>query len=1597
MKAKNIIIKCFRAVGFGLMALVLLLAGVLMLAYSPWAQDNLRETLVSRISTPENRLQFDSFRLRFPLRIEASGLVMSDASDTLVSARSVNVDVALLPLLAGKVNVDKAILTGVRYRMGTPDSAMYMKIAADSLGLSPASVKLSDMAINLERGTIRGGNLSMVMKADTLPSAPASQPTRMSIALGKIQLDDFTFNMRMLPSIDTLTTSIVSSELVSGKIDMLAQTIDLRSFAGSGLSARYIAPDSATIAAGGPYEPTQPVDTSTTKPWTITIDSIDFNHSDALYTTADVTPLPGLDFSYIAVDSLSLKLRNFYNQATDLRLPLSLSGRERCGVMLNLNGELDIDSTSLVLKTVHLSTPEGTSAVFDGLLGMGDMATDTTVPLQLNLDGQFSPADLSLMFPAFSPYFAAVPRGEDIQLVVEADGTTGRLDIPTLGIDLNRCVSIDASGYVENIMQPEALGGDIKIKGRIIDVRSFKNAMLSPEMAKTVQIPPMTVDGHLAMHRGIANGKIAAFTKGGNIKANAYWNSKGSDYKASLATNGFPVQAFMPLLGVENLTATMNVNGQGYSPFEKSTTIKADLDIASVTYQKTRYTEITATANLADGKADLNVESSNTDADFSINASGNLDGKVYNWTATLDGRYIDLLALNLATAPSSVEATLKAEAVIGPGKNDITAHINIDDVIYRTVGSTIALNGINSHINASDSLTAIKITNRDFLADFSSPLAPDTLLTGFSTVGEIVSKQIELYSINADTIREKMPAFDLIIRGGNNNLVNDILASSKMSVRSFDLRASKDTVITMDGYVRRFDTGSMVLDSIFLGARQHNNHLHFDAGVQNRPGNLDEWHKVTLTGAAGGNELSLRLQQSNIKDKTGFDIGLAAEASAADSSLTVHVRPYDPIIGYQSWAVNSDNFITYTLPTKHIDANLRMDGENSSLAIYTEAPEGHDAHGHSQEDLVIKLGNIKLQDWITVNPFAPPVKGSVNADLRLNRHNDILTGNGTASISDLIYGKERVADFKADFDVAATAGGTLYAKADLMVNGAKTITVRGALNDSTAMSPLALDFSVIHFPLNTANPFLPPTVGKLSGMLNGNLKISGTQQAPIFNGTLDFDSTAVRLAMTGTEYKFSSTPIDVVDNLVTFNNFAISACNDNPLTINGNVDIGDMTNMKMNLSMKADNMMIVNSRKPSRGADIYGKGYISLDANAHGSMKLLQVNADVSVNPGTDITYIIPDATNAIANKSVTDMVRFVNFTDSIEMAYADSIAPSGMAMLLDAVLKIEQGSTFNVFLSTDGANRVQLQSNGTLSYSMSPLDSGRLTGRLNITRGFVRYTPPFMSEKLFNFNDNSYVSFTGQMMNPVLNVSAVDIIKANVTADGQNSRLINFDVLLSVTGTLDKMNVQFDLTTNDDVTVANELESMSPEQRANQAMNMLLYNVYTGPGTKGNASLSGNPLFSFLESQINTWAANNIKGVDLSFGIDQYDRTVNGSTSSAMSYSYQVSKTLFNDRFKIVIGGNYSTDANADENFSQNLINDISFEYFLNDKHTMYVRLFRHTGYESILEGEITQTGVGFVYTRKLRRLGDMFIPEKIVNRRREQQAAAAIKPEDK
>lgn len=1577
-----------RKVLWGILWCMAGLLGVLLLAicalYLPWTQEKIRQELNNRLSSKELTINIGSFDLSFPLQVTVGDFVMIQNADTTAQARLVKADLALWPLLMGRAQLDEATLMHGRYVLGAPDSAMYMTLCADSILLRDASIAFANMHIKVKDGIIDRGRVDMVLNPDTTPPTPPSPPQKMKIEIEGMTLSRFQYTMKMMPTIEKLSAAIPNARLCHGVIDLQKQTIDLDAFTGSGLDGRYIFPtaESAAEYSNLPTPPSLP-DSLKSAPWTINIKNISFDKSKALYALSGAEPTPGLDLNYIQFDSLSLDIKNFYNQQSNVRLPINISGLERSGVSLSVGGTLDLNALALNFKDLHLTSPQGTDVFANALMGMGDMTGDPTLPVMLHLDGAFAPKDMARLFPAFSPYFAAIPAADDIRVKARLNGSTGKLDVDTLDLELNHLVTLHAAGYAKNFMNPDAIEADINIDGRIINGNYIKNKLLAPATAKSFAVPPMTLRGNIGMYRTEIDADLTARTGAGRLALDGRWNSDGEVYDATVKAEEFPLQAFMPLLGAKDLTASAVLSGKGYDVFSRNTHINAQAKVDKVNFDGVNYRDISADVNLYDGQADLKLNSADPASDLSLKAHGNLAGKIYIWDADLDARYIDLFANKLTLAPASLEGRIKMNAIIGPGNNRMDVRFGMNDVFFRQSTGTISITGVKGLFVANDTSVHANVVNRDLTIDFFSPLKLNALVSQLTKASDVAMHQLKDFDLRADSLAFALPKFRLNIDGGASNFVNDILAHSKMGMRAFSLSAVSDSSFVMKTNIRRLDTGSMVLDSIFGTARQTGPRLRLDLAMMNKPGNLDDFHLVKVAAAAERNSLTLRLQQKNLEDKIGYKLGLTAHLMREDSTAIIRLDPSDPIIGYQQWTVNDSNFIAYTFPSGHIDANLRMSGANSTLDLYTEESQQHDRHGHHQEDLVVHLGNIHLSDWIAVNPFAPPIKGDVSADMRLNRGEGMLMGMGSASIVNLSYGKQRVADFASNFNVAASASGAIRAYADLQVNGQKAITVQGALNDSTATSPLDLDFNVIRFPLATANPFIPNGMGKLSGILNGKLKVTGTETKPIFNGVIDFDSTAVRVALTGTSYRFSEAPVMVTDNKVDFNDFAVFGTNDKPLTVNGSVDISSLENMKMNLALKASNMQIVNTTRPSKGADVYGKAFVDVDARVRGSMKFMMVNADLSINSGTNVTYVIPNATNAIANRTMDNMVKFVNFTDTLAVLKADSISSPEMAMMLDANLNIQPGSIINVDLSADGKNKVQLQSNGSLSYEQTPLDNGRLTGRLNIDKGFVRYSPPLLSEKYFTFDNSSYVAFTGEMMNPTLNIHATDVLKANVTQEGQNSRLVNFNVMLGVTGTLNNMTAAFDLSTTDDITVANELETMNAEQRANQAMNLLLYNVYTGPGTKGNAALTGNPLFGFLESQINTWAADNIKGIDLSFGINQYDRTVDGNTSSTMSYSYQVSKSLFNDRFKIVVGGNYSTDASTDENFSQNLINDISFEYFLNDMRTMYLRLFRHTGYESILEGEITQTGVGFVYRRKLRRVGDLFIPHSKLEKR--------------
>lgn len=1565
---KNFFRAVLKIAGWSIAGVAGLLFTILIALYIPFVQDAIFPKILKGVSSEQMTLDAEKIRLRFPLSLEVEKFTMVQQGDTAVSVGKANVDINPLTLLIGEVSVSNLGVRDARYAMGNEDSVLMLRAGLKQLD-ADATISFNPLTVDLGEVDSDSLDVRLHLRQDTMPEEKKDSvaENNMLIKARRINLRNVGYTMTMEGSIDSLGVNIGSASLINGNVDLKKQDINAKKLIIDSISAAYIIP---AVTAAKEVADSTVTATASSLPWTIRAGSIEVSSNSALYALAGASPAPGLDLNYIQGEQISIRIDSFYNRGTEIRVPITgIHLKERCGVELNLSGLFAMDSTLMKAENILLST--GFSNItMDGSMGMGNFATDPELPLSINLDAEISPEDVRLCYPALSPLLRNMPLTTILRAKADAKGSMKELKVSELAVSLTGVASLEADGEFSGLDNMDNMSGNLNLEGYIRDGKRIKTTLTAAKTGKGINVPNLSLKGNVSAERGTFHANLKALTDSGKISMDGKLNISREIYDAEVNLNSFPVSSFLPAIGLGRVSADLSAKGNHFNPLSSGAYLSADADVRSISYLGKEYNNIELHADIDKGRLDANIGSPNSYARFNINASGNISPEPMDIHVSGDIGNLDLKALGILPQESFLKTKFDIDAVLNPTLMHINANAGFEDFTARLDSATLISTGNIDLTFRTDSTTEATVANGDLKLDFNSPVSLDTLTTKFAAGMDTLSANIKSRRANLPSLRNTLPEFKLNLKAGANNILQSFLKAKEMSFRNMDMTIARDSILNMNGKVIRFTTGKTRLDTLTLDIHQIEKYLIFEARMDNAKGNMDNFAHVVANGYLVNSKAGVFLRQSDSRGKVGYKFGATAEI--VDSIVKVSLVPYNPVIGYKDWTVNPNNFISLNLEEKHIDADLTMNSAESSIRIFTQ----HVDSIKHQEDINIDIKNIRIEEWISLNPFAPQMKGSVNADLRLSADHGQITGAGTIGLDQFFYGGKRVGDFDLDVSVTTDRSKRLRADLTLMVDSVKTITAYGLLNDSTAVNPFLLDFRMIRFPLAVVNPFLPPSTGTLHGMLNGQMDITGDMANPIFNGFLDFDSTSFYIDMVGSTLKFSNAKIPVDSNVVTFENFAITAANNNPLLINGDVDLRSLVHPVIDLTLDAENMQLVNTQRAPKNADMFGKAFIDLDATAKGEMSDLNINASLTLLAGTNITYIIPDATNAIQSRANSKMVRFVNFADSTEVAAADTIEAVSSNININALLSIEEGTHITVDLSAGSKDKVKLQPSGNLDFSMSSLNPARLQGRININGGSVSYTPPFMSEKLFNFEEGSYVSFNGEMMNPILNIKAVDNLKANVTQSGQDSRLITFNILLGVTGTLNQMNINFDLATNDDLTISNELASMSAEQRANQAMNLLLYNIYTGPGTKGNANIGGNALYSFLESQVNNWAANNIRGVDLSFGIDQYDQTTNGATSKTTSYSYRLSKSLFNDRFKIVVGGEYTDDNNPDQNVALNLINDISLEYLLNKNGTMVIKIFRHTGYESILEGEITQTGIGFVYKRKIDKVSDLFKP---------------------
>ena len=1568
--------KTLKIVGWVLGILLLLIVLLPFALCIPWVQ-NIAKNYACEWASKKTGLDISIGRIliKFPLDLSVDDvLVLDERRDTMLVAGNFTAGVAVKPLLDGKLQVDDATLATAQYRMVTADSSLWLKTRVDECQVRGIDFDWNHNTVNLATAALRGGDVDLDYRPDkVVHELDTTLADTWRIMAGRITLDDVTYHMTMQPTIDDMTAHVTHAELHNGIVDTGAKSVDASCLRIDSADVRYQYPPASwadRYAASHPVPPdTLPHNPLDSIPWTVRADSVRLNDAHVLYALRDAKPASrGIDTDYLELSDVNLALDSVANRGSDVLLTIRhLSGKERSGLQVE-NGQgrvtlddRDIDVSDLRLKTLMSDLQLNAhidQAMLDGKAeGKMSVTTDSRVAVQ----------EIALAYPALSEILKDVPQSSPIAIKGHASGNTRRIEVDHLTASMPRYAHATVSGTIYNPTDSRTMAGNVDFDAQFDNINWVKPTLMDKATAKQVNLPPMSIKGNakLAGDHIAANATMKLAT--GQVVGNGTLNTRSMAYDVDATFNNFPVTAILPRSATRNLTAHIHTTGQGTDFLNPNTAINAEVDLAGVNYNNALYKNLKAKVNLNGGNLTANVSSANEDCDVNVDVDGTIDGDHYVLDASGRVNSLDLGALKLMQGVSRGKGNFVAHADVDLKAKTYDVRADVTDLDWQLDDNRLVADKASATLQADAQQTHATFTNEDNHIAFDAEQGIDSLMERFQNTLAIARDQYERRSLNIDTLQQALPHFTAKVSMGTDGLVQRYLSNYDIDFRSVTCEMRNDSNVYLDGSVHALTVGETNVDTLTLHATEWNKYLAFKAHMGNRRGTWDDMAQVTIEGGARGSTLDFLLRQQNIKGEAGYRVG--CNATLNDTAVAMRLFPEQPIIGYRQWTLNKDNFVNYNYGSRMLDADLKLNSGESSIALATQREQGA-----GSEKLKLNIANLKIEEWTALVPSLKDMSGSMNADVDLSFDGKNIDGDGIVDLKQFVYNSVREGDMKlnAHFEVDPATASTRI-NAHLLMDGSDVALAYGSLNDSTQTSPLNLTLALNRFPLRKASPFIPGDMVRLEGYANGTMSMSGSTDAPLLTGKVAGDSAYVTLPRYGASLRVADDSIAIAENLLKLDNFRLYGLNDAPVNVTGQVDMRNLDDPAIDLTMKGRNVQVMGSEQQP-WSEAFGKAFINVDGRVKSAGGNMTTRADVTLLPSSNITYVMKDEVSTLTNQVDENMVTFVDMNDSTANDIVLKTAAATTATTIQANINVQQGAKLNVFLSEDGKDRLTVDGSGSLKYTLDFAGKDNLSGTYTIESGNVRYSPPMISQKNFDIASGSTVQWTGDMLNPQLNLSATEKVKTSVTGSDGGSRLVDFLITARLGGTLSNMELTFDMSSEGDMTVQNELQSMTDVQRSQAAINLLLYNTYSGTNSAGNINnlTASTALFSFLQSQINSWAAKSLKGVDLSFGINQYEGTRSGGTET--SYSYRLAKNLFNDRFKIVVGGEYSTDASAEENFSQNLISDISAEYNLNATGTKYVRLFRHTGYESMLEGQVTETGVGFVMKRKVGSLDEVF-----------------------
>lgn len=1534
-----------------LLAIIGLVVLVMLLLYLPPVQKFAKKQIVSYVTKNYGLdVRIGKLSIGFPLDLKLEDVYAGkSATDTLVALETLHLDVGLRHILQKRLGVNELLVENVKFVMPGDSLKTGMDVKAGKLRLIEGDIHLKKKWIEAKNIELKEAAILMEAVENSQPDTVVAEPVDWIFSVGEIDLGQIRFNMKSA-AMPHLGAGIGEGQLTRGMVSLGGQTVDVGGITIDGawcdLTTANRSKDSLPDSSGEVAE----ADTAKSL-WTVKAGTLWMKNS-AFSLASGTTEQTSVVLSGIAV-----RIDSIYNRGTVVRADLrDLQAVQKNGIEVRqMQADVDLDTTKTSLGKVYIHT-RNSSLNLDirsntDLSGLLDKA-----PVNVTLDAQVGLADIE-------PFYGGLPRQIKNKTVgIKAACAVGsdRVDVSRLAVSMPGNLDVTANGKLSSFRDLKKLSGDFKIQGTFPDI-TFLNDFLQAGGLNVPRNLSFTAD--LKALQGVMDFSGRLCQRNGCLLIEANYNMPAEIYNATLTLNDFPLNRFLPADSLGEVSADLRLAGRGLDWRKAEAEVTAG--IRAFEYKRHSYENIRMEAAIRQTRLKGKLVSADSAAKFDLTFGA--DSVENRYEAELKGKIgnVDLKELNLM--PNRLAVGLGIDLRASQGENDTYGlKIRLDSIQMTDANRRYGLGDIELDLESNRAKTGVTVNSGDFAlsAQVDTGLTQTIALLGEAATE--ITRQIGEKNIDMELVEAHLPDFSFDMNSGQQNTVARFLKARNIGFRKLTVAASSGRE---DGF--RFSTridapfyAEVKLDSVELAAWQSDRKLEYSFTVDGSANQEKGPFHVNFTGNMLGNHFRSELEQKDGKGDIGFDLGMGV--TLEDSAVSVNFFPMTPILGYRRWIVNSDNKIVIGEKGK-IDANLRFAYADKLISVQSLGNEGE-----QKERLKIEIKGVDLDAMSRLLPFSPDLSGQLNTDLLIYSFDDGLGVNGEIEVNEFYYQKQRVGTIELDMDYSAGQHFSAHAvDFKLKLDSLRRVVAKGEFSTGQNDKSVSVDVDITDFPLQAVDAFIPNNLLNLQGLLVGGIRFRGTFDNPELEGALAFENGAAELLMIGTTFGLDTGQIVIKDNKLTFDRFRIFAPNQSTLTMNGDIRLLPFDQLGANLTVSGRNFQVVNV-KQNPSSLIFGKAYVDLNTQIAGAFSALNVTGNVNLLNNTAITYTLRSNDPELQDRSA-DLVRFVSFRDS-SLTEKDDLTNrvSVNNFMLKMLVEIGDNVKMSVYLSEDGQNNVLIQGGGNLILSMDPESGLTLSGKYTLTSGTVAYNVPVAGKKVFNIQTGSFVEWTGDLVNPRLSISASEQVKATVE-DGDRNRQVTFESIIRIQNTLSKPEITFDLSAPNDMVIQNQLATFSPEERTKQAMNLLIYGTYTGPGavSSNTGNMANNALYGFVENELNKYTRN----TGLTFGFDSYNTD---SETTRTDFTYQFSKQLFNDKVSVKIGGRVSSDnseGNADNNLQDNLVDDISIEYRFTKKRNLFLKVFRHSNYESVLEGEVVQTGIGIVWRKSFRKLKDLFI----------------------